>query len=81
MIVIAVIAVLATVLVPAFGDVIGSAGDSAARQEAKNAYTSYMISHAAEGVRLDYCLYEMGSRFVTMEHGTPTGFTTISKTQ
>ena len=40
-IVIAVIGILATVLVPTFGDVIGNAKKSAAVQEAKNAYTNY----------------------------------------
>ena len=41
-IVIAVIGILATVLVPTFGDVIGKANVSAAVQEAKNSYTQYV---------------------------------------
>ena len=40
-IVIAVIGILATVLVPTFGDIIDKANDSAALQEAKNIYTNY----------------------------------------
>lgn len=45
-IVIAVIAILATVLVPTFGNVIQNAKDSAALQEAKNAYTNYVADNA-----------------------------------
>ena len=45
-IVIAVIAILATVLVPTFGNVIKDAKDAAALQEAKNAYTNYVSDNA-----------------------------------
>ena len=48
-IVIAVIAVLATVLVPTFGNVIEKANNSKALQAARNELTNYMIDHAAEG--------------------------------
>ena len=48
-IVIAVIAILATVLVPTFGDVIAKANEPKAVQAARNEYTEYMIDHAAEG--------------------------------
>jgi len=41
-IVIAVIAILATVLVPTFGNIIEKANDSKALQEAKNTYTQYV---------------------------------------
>ena len=48
-IVIAVIAILATVLVPTFGNVIEKANKSAALQEARNEFTEYMIDYAATG--------------------------------
>ena len=47
-IVIAVIAILATVLVPTFGNVIENAKKSNALQAARNEYTNYMIDHAAD---------------------------------
>ncbi len=47
-IVIAVIAILATVLVPTFGNVIKDANDTALLQEVKNEYTNYTIKYAAE---------------------------------
>jgi type IV pilus assembly protein PilA len=43
-IVIAVIAILATVLVPTFGDVISKAQTTSAVQEAKNLYTNYVAN-------------------------------------
>ena len=43
-IVIAVIAILATVLVPTFGNVIEKANITSAKQEAKNAYAEYVAS-------------------------------------
>ena len=45
-IVIAVIGILATVLVPTFGDVITKANESKALQAAKNAYTDLLIADA-----------------------------------
>ena len=48
-IVIAVIAILATVLVPTFGNIIENAKESAALQAARNELTNYMIDNAAEG--------------------------------
>lgn len=72
-IVIAVIAVLAAVLVPAFGDVIDKAKDSKALQEAKNAYTQYMIDHAAEAVAAEYMFYDADGRWVALYNGTPVG--------
>ena len=41
-IVIAVIAILAAVLIPTFGNVIEKANESAAAQEARNAYAAYL---------------------------------------
>lgn len=46
-IVIAVIAILSAVLIPSFGGIINQANDSSRDQEAKNAYTNYLIDHAA----------------------------------
>ena len=43
-IVIAVIAILATVLIPTFGNVIERANQAAAKQEAKNIYTNYVMA-------------------------------------
>ena len=48
-IVIAVIAILATVLVPTFSNVIANANKSSALQKARNELTAYMIDHAQEG--------------------------------
>ena len=47
-IVIAVIAILATVLVPTFGNVIGNAKASALIQELKNEYTNYTVAGNAQ---------------------------------
>ena len=48
-IVIAVIAILATVLVPTFGNVIEKANASKYLQAARNELTDYMVDHAADG--------------------------------
>ena len=47
-IVIAVIGILATVLVPTFGNVISDAKEKSALQEAKNIYTNYVAEHVAD---------------------------------
>lgn len=70
-VVIAVIAVLATVLVPTFGDVIGKAQDSAAKQAAKNAFTSYLFDHPEQAS--GSFLYHGDKGFVILEKGVPTG--------
>ena len=48
-IVIAVIAILAAVLIPTFGNVIQNAKESAAMQEARNAYAAYLAEYAGTG--------------------------------
>ena len=48
-IVIAVIAILATVLVPTFGGIVEKANASKNLQAARNELTEYMINHAADG--------------------------------
>ena len=49
-IVIAVIAILAAVLIPTFGNVIEKANNSALLQEAKNAYTEYLALDLSDGI-------------------------------
>ncbi|MBE6942670.1 MAG: prepilin-type N-terminal cleavage/methylation domain-containing protein [Ruminococcaceae bacterium] len=70
-IVIAVIAILATVLIPTFSGLIGKANDSKALQEAKNAYTNYLIENG--GTAPEYMLYQSGNRFVALHKGAPKG--------
>lgn len=70
-IVIAVIAILATVLVPTFGDVISKAKDSSAMQEAKNAYTNYLIENNGEAS--EYMVYDADGRFVALHNGAAVG--------
>ena len=73
-IVIAVIAILATTLVPTFGDVIAKAQESAAKQAAKNAYTSYMVENAASGNVPAVFLYEAEEgRVVAIVDGAAVG--------
>lgn len=65
------IAILASVLVPVFGDVIQKAQDSKATQQAKNVYTSYLIEHPEHAGSL--FIYEADDRFVTIQNGAVTG--------
>ena len=70
-IVIAVIAILATVLVPVFGDMIDKAHTSAAKQGAKNAYTSYIIDN--NGIAPELMAYKHSNgKVVALEQGVPT---------
>lgn len=68
-IVIAVIAILATVLVPTFGDVITKANKSAAMQEAKNTYTNYVMDHAETGTYASEVYYVTGNYTVHVVDG------------
>ena len=52
-IVIAVIAILATVMVPTFGNVIGKANNAALIQEIKNEHTMYVTKTADQGTYSD----------------------------
>ena len=70
-IVIAVIAVLAVVLVPTFGSVIQRAQDSKAMQEAKNAYTNFVID--SDGETPECMVYQLDGRFVALHNGAPIG--------
>lgn len=73
-IVIAVIAILATVLVPTFGNIIADAKESAAKQEAKSFYTNYVSATAKEGAYLeDVVVIVDGVYYVTIVDGGVTG--------
>ena len=67
-IVIAVIAILATVLVPTFGNVITKANESKAVQAARNEFTEYMIDHAQEGA-FDAIVYVDATHVYTIDDG------------
>ena len=64
-IVIAVIAILAGVLIPTFAGVIDDANKSADLQEARNAYTEYLIDHPEHEV--DYV--QSGSKYYDVNNG------------
>ena len=69
-IVIAVIAILATTLMPTFGNVISNAQEAAAKQEAKNAYTSYMVANAGHAELRDYYFYKgQADKIVVLHNG------------
>jgi prepilin-type N-terminal cleavage/methylation domain-containing protein len=68
-IVIAVIAILAAVLIPTFGNVIENAQNSAAMQEALGAYTEYIIDYADEGVIPEYLFYKNENKVVVLKNG------------
>lgn len=70
-IVIAVIAILATVLVPTFGDVIDKANDSKVLQAAKNAYSLYVANiEYADGDEPQATVYYIdGARYVKITNG------------
>ena len=70
-IVIAVIAILATVLVPTFGNVIDKANRTAALQSAKNQYTNYVNENAEKGgFEEDLIIKVDDKQFVTIIDGT-----------
>lgn len=71
-IVIAVIAILAAVLIPTFGNVIEKANDSAAVQEAKNTYTNYVaeVDYAAGAKAEDDLIIETTKGFVLVVGGS-----------
>ena len=69
-IVIAVIAILATVLVPTFSDIVSKAQDSAAKQEAKNAYTQYLIEQNGSAPEVMVYKHSTG-KVVVLETGVP----------
>ena len=66
-IVIAVIAILSAVLIPTFGGIIDQANESKRDQEAKNAFTQYLIENKAEIGEGDYFL--SGGYYYPVENG------------
>lgn len=72
-IVIAVIAILAAVLIPAFGNIIDKAKESAAMQEAMGAYTEYLIEHAVEADDAEYLFYKTENKVVVLQNGGTLG--------
>lgn len=68
-IVIAVIAILATVLVPVFGNVIGDAKNSALLQELKNEHTSYTAKYASDDNYSDTVIIKLDEKFYKFENG------------
>ena len=68
-IVIAVIAILATVLVPTFGGIIEKANNSKIEQTLRNEYTEYTIKAGASVQEKIYVLYE--SKYYEVTNGVP----------
>ena len=73
-IVIAVIGILATVLVPTFGDVIGKANASKDLQAAKNAYTLYVgkVNYAGGDTAEEVVYYDGAKVDIVIENGKAT---------
>lgn len=70
-IVIAVIAILASVLVPSFGGIVTQAQESAAKQAAKNAHMNYLIEH--DGSAPEVMVYKHSNgKVVALVNGAPT---------
>ena len=68
-IVIAVIAILATVLVPTFGDMIEKSKQTAIIEEAKNLYTDYMIKKASDDDFTDDVVIEIDGKYYAVKDG------------
>ena len=65
-VVIAVIAILASVLIPTFANVVKAANKSKALQEARNAYTDYLANYVTEhngSLPGDFCINSGGYYF------------------
>lgn len=77
-IVIAVIAILASVLIPTFSGVVTRAKAAAELESARNAYTQALVEHAEE---TGACNHVVGGWTVTFdENGTPTVTKTVNET-
>ena len=68
-IVIAVIGILATVLVPTFGDIITKANDSKSLQEARNIYTNYVARHADETGNGQNVMIKVNGKYFQVTNG------------
>ena len=74
-IVIAVIAILASVLIPTFTNVVNKANQSKALQEARNAYTDYLADYVTEhngSLPGDFCI-KSGDFYYEVKDGQFTG--------
>ncbi len=69
-IVIAVIAILATVLVPTFGNVIADAKNTALVQEIKNEHTNYTMKYATEDNYEEEVYIEIDGKYYHFVNGT-----------
>ena len=70
-IVISVIAILSAVMIPTFSGIIGKSKDSAAVQDAKNAYTEYLAEadHTGETFTDDFIYEYDDDRYVAIKDG------------
>ena len=69
-IVIAVIAILAAVLIPTFGNIIEKANNSKLLQQLKNEYTEYTVTVDAEDIEEDIVI-KIGDNYYEIEDGAP----------
>ena len=69
-IVIAVIAILATVLVPTFGNVIADAKNTALVQQIKNEHTNYTMKYATADGYTENIAIKIGDKYYEFEDGT-----------
>lgn len=69
-IVIAVIAILATVLVPTFGNVIGDAKNTALVQQIKNEHTNYTMENANKDTYSEEVYIKIDSKYYHFVNGT-----------
>ncbi len=69
-IVIAVIAILAAVLIPTFGNIIEKANNSKLLQQLKNEYTEYTVTVDAEDIEEDIVI-KIGDNYYAIEDGAP----------
>ena len=67
-IVIAVIAILAGVLIPTFATVVNRANESAAMQQAKNAYEDYLAGYADKSPMTDFYI-QVGDYYFEVNKG------------
>lgn len=71
-IVIAVIAILATVLIPTFGNMIQKANNSKTLQALKNEYTEYTLSVDVNTTDIeDDMVIKYGDKYYTIDNGAP----------
>ena len=69
-VVIAVIAILAAVMIPTFGGIVEKANASKALQQARNAYTQYLVAHPTadiEIVEVDGVKYDVKDEFKVVD--------------